>query len=170
MHAPIRTTVTIAFAVVVLAAGRANAQSVDPALRADIDTFLKLTGAETIGVQMANLVAAQMIDQMKRSQPDVPDRAIAIVKQVLSEEFGHMYDGPTGLHERIVAMYARHFSRDEMTALIRFYTSDIGKKMVADMPGIMQEGAMAGQEWAVANMPRIGALLQQRLRDEKLVP
>lgn len=170
MHAHTGTTVAIALAALVLAAGQARAQSIDPALRGDIETFLKLTGAEAVGAQLANTVAAQVIDQMKRTQPNVPDRAVTVVKEVLTEEFSHMFDGPNGLHERMVAVYARHFSHDEMSALISFYSSDIGKKVIAEMPAVTQEGAAVGQEWAIGNMPRIGSVLEKRLRDEKLLP
>ena len=38
------------------------------------------------------------------------------------------------------------------------------------MPALAQEGAAAGQAWAMANMPRINGVLQSRLRAEGLLP
>lgn len=148
----------------------ANGQVLDTRFQADIEKLLEVTGAGAVGAQMATLVSNQMIDAMKQAQPGTPERAIAIVKEVLSSEFSRAFEGPDGLRGKMVGIYARHFTHEEVVALLNFYNTDVGRKTISVMPKLAQEGAAAGQEWAAANMMRVGGVVQQRLRAEGFIP
>jgi len=150
--------------------GTARAQELDPSHRADIERLLEVTGAGKVGAQIANTVAGQMIDALRTAQPNVPPRASEIIKDVLSTEFATAFDSPGGLHGTIVNMYAKHFTHEEIKGLLTFYATDLGRKAITEMPALAQEGAAAGQAWALANMPRISGVLQSRLRAEGLLP
>jgi hypothetical protein len=151
-------------------ASTARAQEPDPAFKADIEKLLEVTGAARVGAQIANTISAQMIDAMQKAQPNIPPRAAEIIKDVLSTEFAAAFDSPGGLHGTIITMYAKHFTHDEIKGLLAFYATDLGKKAAGEMSSLAQEGAAAGQAWAVANLPRISGVLESRLRAEKLIP
>jgi uncharacterized protein len=162
------------FAVVVLAAHLfarqpADAQTIAPELRADIDTLMQLTNASALTTQMVNLVTSQMLDQLKSSRPGIPERAIAIARQVLGEELTRALAGPDSLVPRIVAIYANRFTHDDVKGLLNFYRSDLGKKLIAEMPMLLQEGAAAGQEWMAVNIGRIATVLETRLKAEGFI-
>jgi hypothetical protein len=65
----------------------AAAETIDDAFRADIEKLMDVTGVGALAAQMATLTSNAMVDAMKQTRPEVPDRAIAIVKEVLNEEF-----------------------------------------------------------------------------------
>jgi uncharacterized protein len=145
-----------------------NAQTTDAAFRRDIGKLLDATGASALGTQMATMMSNQVIDSMSKAQPNIPDRVIVIVKEVLSTEFARAFSAPDGLLSRIVDIYARHFTHAEVLALLKFYETPLGRKTVSVLPVVAQESSAAGQAWASANMVRIGGLVKERLQAEGL--
>jgi hypothetical protein len=163
---PLTRTAAAVLFMLVLPAHAARAQDVDQELRVEIERLLEVTGAGAIGSQMAGIMVDQMTEAMKRRQPQAPERAIAIVKEVLNTEFSRAFAAPGGLRDQLVRIYAKYFTREDVAALLAFYSTDIGRKAIAVLPMLGQESAMAGQAWGAANTPRVAALIEQRLRDE----
>jgi hypothetical protein len=161
-------TVSLVFVGSLLAAP-VRAQAIDAQFRADIERLLQITGAGSIGAQMASLVSDQVVQSMKQSQPGVPDRVVTVVRETLNAEFAKAFEPKGELTGSMVGIYAAHFTPDEVKALLAFYATDVGRKAVSVLPQLAQEGAMAGRSWAQQNMPRMLGALQQRLRDEGLI-
>jgi len=147
----------------------AQAQAIDPQFRADIESLLQVTGAGSLGAQMATMVSNQVIDSMKKAQPGMPERAATIVKETLNAEFTKAFEPQGELMSKMVGIYASHFTPQEVKALLAFYGTDVGRKAVAVLPMLAADGAAAGQQWGQQNMGRVLGVLQQRLRDEGLV-
>src|SRR5262245_47668038 len=110
-----------------------EAQNIDPQFRADTESLLQLTGSGDIEA-LAKLVAAQVIETLKRSQPDVPERTSGIVTEVVRSEFLKAFEAPDGLRDKWVAIYAMHFTHDEIRVLLDFYRTPLGRKSVSLMP------------------------------------
>ena len=70
---------------------------------------------------------------------------------------------------KLVAVYAKHFTQQDIRTLIAFYNTDLGRKLIDQTPLIVQESAIVGQEWATTHMPDVMAALQRRLRAEGLL-
>lgn len=49
---------------------------------------------------------------------------------------------------RLVPVYQKHFTADEMAGLLKFYRSPLGQKVINEMPITMAEANQAGQEWS----------------------
>jgi hypothetical protein len=146
-----------------------GAQTIDPQFRADIESLLQVTGAGSLGAQMAALVSNQVIDSMKQAQQGLPERVATIVKETLNAEFTKAFEPRGELMGKMVGIYASHFTPQEVKGLLAFYGTDVGRKAVSVLPMLAQDGAAAGQQWAQQNMGRVLGVLQQRLRDEGLV-
>lgn len=142
--------------------------AVREALRKDIEHLLEVSGASQIAVQAASMMSGQMLEQL-RSNPSVPPRAIDVAKTVLNEEFEKTFAAPGGLMDGIARIYAKHFTAEDVKALAAFYETDVGKKLVATMPVLMQESMEVAQQWAAREAPRIGRVLNERLRTEGLI-
>jgi hypothetical protein len=173
--------VGLAAVLIALAARPANAQTLGEvqaqikkedaqreSLRQEIEHLLELSGASQMAVQAATMISSQILDQL-RSNPSVPSRAIDVAKQVLDEEFRKAFAAPDGLMAGIVRIYAKHFTSEDVKALVAFYETDIGKKLVATMPVLMQESMDVAQQWSTRETPRIGRVLGERLRKEGLI-
>jgi len=168
MRTPVRLLAFITLIVSTAAARPAAAQTLDPAFRADIDRLVAMTGMGAIGARMASVVSAQALDSFRTAHPELPDRAFGVAKQVLDAEFERAF-APDEIPAMLAAIYAKHFTHEEVRALLQFYSSDIGRKVIAEMPALMQEGAAAGEQWMDDNRDRMGARLDARLRAEGII-
>ncbi len=51
------------------------------------------------------------------------------------------------LSEKMIPIYQRHFTAEEIDGLLKFYRSPLGRKVVTEMPATMAEGMQVGQQW-----------------------
>ena len=151
------------------AAAQTAAPPIDPSFRADIERLMEITGASSLATQLANTVSSALIEGIRQRQPDVPDRLVTIVKEVLSDEFAKGFTS-SDMRNKQVALYARNFTQAEIGGLLDFYASPVGKKAISVLPTLVKEGSALGEEWAQANTPRILGVLQARLKAEGLIP
>lgn len=158
-----------ALLIVLCIATTAHAQDGNARFRADVEKLLEVTGAAALGTQMATLVSNQFIEAMKQQGPFVPEGAISLIKKVLNGEFSEAFDGPDGIGAKLVDVYMKHFTHEEIIKLLEFYNTEVGRKTVSLLPKLAQEGAAIGQQWAVANMERIAATIDRLLREEGFI-
>jgi hypothetical protein len=168
-HSLPKIALSVVCTIGLLQARPATGQTPDDGFRADVDKLLRITGASQLASQVASTVSAQILDGMKKSQPSIPDRALAITREVLDAEFAKAFSGPQNPMNEMASVYARHFTHDDIRGLLAFYESDLGKKSIQLMPVVLQESMAIGQRWGQAEMPRIMATLQARLRAEGFI-
>ena len=70
--------------------------------------------------------------------------------------------GMQELTERMIPVYQRHFSADEVDGLLAFYRSPLGRKVVAEMPATMAEGMQVGQQWGEQRAQAMMAALRDK--------
>ena len=169
MHRRVIAAASLLVLLLVPAKARAQAPVQDQAFRGDIDKLLEVTGAAQMGKQAGELVTQQIFAAFKKERSDIPPRVFGVAKEVLGAELAKAFDGTDGLTSQIVAIYAKHFSHDDVKGLLAFYGSELGKKTIQVMPVLFQESAAAGQHWAEQHMPRITAAIETRLRAEGFI-
>jgi uncharacterized protein len=147
----------------------AVAQTVDDSFRADIQKLQEVTGAAQNASQMANLVSNQLFQVIKQTQPDIPDRAFEIAKQILDAEFTKVLSGPDGIMNEVASVYAKHFTHDDINSMLAFYATPLGIKMIQTMPAVLQDSAAIGQRLMQQELPRLISLLESRFRAEGLI-
>ncbi len=148
----------------------ADAQDIDPALRADIVKLMEATGSAKIGQQMASAVSQQFLDSFTQGHPDLPPRVLEIAKEVLEEEIAKAFQGPDSLVMQLVPIYAKHFSHEDIRGMLAFYDSDLGRRAIAEMPALLQESMQVGRRWGADVGPRVQAAIEERLKAEGLKP
>ena len=112
-----------------------------------IKQLLELTGSGKLGIQ----VAEAMIGSFKQSYSTVPEEFWTAFSKELNADT---------LIAMIIPIYDRHYSAAELSQLIDFYQTPLGKKVVAATPLIMQESMQAGQSWG----REIGEKVYEQLR------
>jgi len=152
-----------------LQAATASGQALDDSFRSDIEKVLEVTGAAQIATQTASLISRQLLETVRNTNPSISDRSLEVVNQVLESEFAKAFAGPDSLINKMVLIYAKHFTHEDVRGLLAFYGSDLGKKTIAAMPLLLQEGAEAGREWGARQMPRIMGVVMERLKAEGLL-
>ncbi len=99
--------------------------------KSDTVNFLKLTGAgaafEQVVTQMGGMVAEAN-------------------KEVYKKEATESIDG---IYSKMAEMYMEEFTHGEIKELVKFYNSDLGKKMASKQMMLMQKGMQLGQNWGM---------------------
>lgn len=144
----------------------ARGQALDAGFRADIEALIDATGSAQLSQQVATLIYGQLLDVLKKTQPEIPERVLAVAKEVVISEFTSALVEPNGLKAQLVPIYAKYFTPDDVRGLLAFYRSDLGKKTIRLAPVLFQDASAAGQDWAKRQTPRILAVLQSRLTAE----
>lgn len=153
----------VAFVFVLLQVRSACAEEISKEFRSDIIRLLKMTGAEALGLQMGVAVTNQIIDSMGKNTPDMPPKAVASIKDEISQVFA---EEMPKLMTEIVPVYAKHFTQAEINGLIAFYSTPLGKKSIQAMPAVMGECMQVGQAWGEGIAPQIVPRLESRLKRE----
>jgi hypothetical protein len=102
--------------------------------RKEIEKMLRLTGMEKLLAQ----IKGQMIASIKKNMPDVPEDAWNRMELKMD-----MHE----LLEKIIPVYDKYYTVDDLKAVNAFYESPAGQKVLAHMPQVMQESMKIGQEW-----------------------
>jgi uncharacterized protein len=124
----------------ILLVGLASAQSIDSARtaaearRADIRKMMELTGSGKLGVQVFN----QLLTNFKSNFPQVPGQFWEdFSKEVSAEE----------LQERLIPVYEKNFTGEDIRGLIQFYRSPLGQKLTKITPQISHDAMEIGSQW-----------------------
>ena len=96
---------------------------------------------------------AQTFSAMKSSVPGVPDSFWADFQKKVSAN---------DLQERLIAIYDRYFTKDDLKAALAFYQTPSGQKMLSEMPALVRDSMAAGQEWSRKTGEQAAKELDQR--------
>jgi hypothetical protein len=113
----------------------------------DIKTLLKLTGS----VEMSLSAMDQIIESLKKVQPDIPEEFWSEFRKEVSAD---------DLIDLIVPIYNKYYSEQDVKDLIVFYKSPLGQKVTKTLPSISQESMQAGQVWG----QRLGEKVVERMK------
>jgi hypothetical protein len=98
----------------------------------------------------------QILTQLKMSKPGVPDSVWSNLKtEVFDNEVNE-------LTQKMVPLYKKHFTHEDVKELISFYESPIGKKLVAKTPLLTQESMQFSQQWGMSLMGKLNGWLSEK--------
>jgi hypothetical protein len=88
----------------------------------------------------------RMLSQMNTQMAGVMRQQLPCIPASYWQDFIDA-NGTREITERMVPIYQRHFSAADITGLLKFYRSPLGRKVITEMPATMTEGMQIGQEW-----------------------
>ena len=96
--------------------------------------LLEVTGSTSLSKQMID----NIVEMYKQSYSDV--------QQTFWEEFRKEANAEE-LQSQIIPIYEKYYTEEELTQLIAFYESPLGRKVVQSLPQILQESMKVGEVW-----------------------
>ena len=150
-------------ALLLTGAAAAPATNPDPTtashLAAALDVLDALNAKSNFAV-MVDSVGQTMLAQVKQTHPSASDKTLEEFRKAFKDEMMAQTDE---LMRMQAAVYAEHFSENDLKALAAFYRSDVGKRFVGEQPAIIQEitplalrwGMQAGQNAAQRAMEKL---------------
>lgn len=113
--------------------------------------------AETAKVGIRNMISMMKTNPSTSSLP--PDFWSEAEKDFTGPALDELLAG-------YVPIYKKHFSAEEIAQLTAFYESPIGKKFVAESPGITQESMKMGSEWGQALGEKVARKIAERQKNK----
>jgi len=135
-----------------------------PASKEDIERYLEVMHARDMMTKMVDAMSKpmhQMIhEQFEKDKAKLPPDFEARMDKMLDDE---MKSFPWGeMLDAMVPVYQKHLTKGDVTALIAFYNSPTGQKVLREMPEVMQEA----MEAVMPIMRRQMEAMTQRMQQE----
>jgi hypothetical protein len=122
-----------------------------------------MTGALALGKQMSNALVTQMSQAIKASRPDLAPELFDILREevnsVIEEKLPNFV-------AKIIPVYHKYFTRDDIKGMLRFYQTPLGQKTIRVMPLLLQESMYLGQQWGQALGPEVQKRVIDRFKAE----
>jgi uncharacterized protein len=128
-----------------------------PEAHKEAETLTGMIGVNHQADQLIGIMRRQMVGLVMRAgaKPPADDPtkppvmmaeqdATKIVDSLLMPDF---IAQKGDLTNEIIDVWANNFTMDDMKGLIAFYSTPLGKKLIATLPAVTQQGMAAGQAW-----------------------
>jgi uncharacterized protein len=129
----------------------------------DIITLLNLIGSKNLAAQYGEAFNRIVVTQLKAQDPALSDKEIESVRD---ETKKFMAEKLPDLIEKMVPVYANHFTREEVKELIAFYQTPVGIKTIKELPLIAGESMGIGNYWGKSVTPELQLRVNARLQKE----
>ncbi|ATL43285.1 DUF2059 domain-containing protein [Elizabethkingia sp. HX WHF] len=128
----------------------AQEQTISPAKKEKIKTFLKLTNV--LGV--ANQVMDNMLSSYQTYYKQVP----AEYWDELKKETANTND----FEELLIPIYSKYYTEKELDDIIAFYKTSTGQKVIKVMPDMAKESMQVGQVWGM----KLGQKVMKKINEK----
>jgi len=115
--------------------------TIDPQKEARIRELMDVTGAKNLGQQLIDAGMEQFRSSVQDSQPDNP-RAKQFADAFVAR-FQKHFD-PNSLTERVIPIYDKYLTADDLKGLLDYYHSPLGQRMLKALPEVTRESQAAG--------------------------
>lgn len=122
-----------------------------PATKSSIMFLMEKTNS----IENINLMFEQMFDLIKRDHPE----ATKII-----DEFKAQLDTKV-LVERIIRIYQKYYTEEDLVEINKFYDSQVGQKLLKNMPMLLQDSMMVGEKFAKETFEKLDKKLQQECKE-----
>lgn len=150
-----------------VALSSALAQEIDPntpATRKDIEQYLKVMHSHDMMKQtmlaMSGPMHKMMHDEYVKDKDKLPADFEERTNKMMDEMFQNIPIDE--MMQSMVPVYQKHFTKGDVSALITFYSSPTGQKMLRELPAIMGEA----MESMMPIMQKYMETVKQRVQDE----
>ncbi|MBA1277688.1 MULTISPECIES: DUF2059 domain-containing protein [Pseudomonadaceae] len=142
-----------------LLSGQANADSASHAAKAE--RFLELVNADRIAVPVYAQVQQMFAERFAQTQAPESKRALLESYQSKADAALEKAIGWKEVKPELVALYTEAFSEAELTQLNEFYESELGKKMLTQLPQLNARSAQVTQAKLESAVPQVNKLLAE---------
>lgn len=164
---------SLVFALLIINLADAGVKTINPEKRLDIKKLIELTGLEEVVILSADSVVDKIFPILKKAiakdNPVVIEAVLAIMKSTTISLVKRQISSQGGLVDRVVPIYDRHYTHNEIRALIKFYESPLGKKMASVRPEITKEGIVVAEQWVRYLEPLLIQAIEKSLEKEGYV-
>lgn len=133
--------------------------------RALAEELIKITDGDTVMEKMkaqVTMIFQQITAQMNMQEADKPKlekyskRFDAILKEDMAWD---------KVKDQYLDLYTKVFTEEETKGLVDFYKSDLGKKVTAKMPDLMQQSMTVARTYMQTVVPKLEGLTEEMRKE-----
>jgi len=132
----------------------------------DILKLLVITGALEQAKEIVTYLTRTELAAVGEDEVDISPEALAIIEEEAVTILAGQFSAGSPLMDELVNIYAEFFTHEEIREILAFYESEIGTKMIASMPQIMERSMLAGQVMGNSIKPVLRDNILLRLQAE----
>lgn len=117
-------------------------EKADPAKRAAIRHLMEITATSKMGGNITNGITSQVHSVMGRA---IPADRLQKFMESFSQKFS-LAAPASAVNDNTAAVYARHFSMEDIEGLTNFYESSLGQRVLKSLPEAQEEAYSSGQQ------------------------
>jgi uncharacterized protein len=143
--------------------GQVYAEELTAEKKADIQQLMEMTNVLALGKQMNTAIIENLTKSLKVTRPDIPQEVLELLPGEVTAVFNenlHIY------LQEMIPLYHKYFTAAEIKEMMRFYSSDLGKKTIRVMPELMQDSMVVGERWGRMLTPIIQLRIAAKLRQQ----
>jgi len=147
-----------------------------PASKEDVEKLFEVMHVRDMMKQMMDGVLKQSRqmarDQMKKNYPNMPPDQVAQMDKMMEDMF-------TGLPleellQNTVPVYQKHFTKEDLDAIVAFYSSPPGQRFIKEMPAVSLESMQASygliQQYVQTTMQKVHQRAEEMQKEDKAKP
>ena len=132
----------------------AQAQSAE--FKASVRKLMAVSGSDAT----LKMIPEQILSMIEQQAPALPESVKAEIQAMFSEE------ALLSLMDRMVPIYAKYYTQQDMDDLIAFYDTPLGKKLSTVQPQITLESMSVAQQWAAEIGQKVASKTMQSSTSE----
>ena len=140
-----------------------SAATVPEPLHGDILRLIKLTQASNMAELVGNALAQQLVNNLRAADPTISPKAFTIVEQETSK----IFTDPATINQlvdRLVPVFAKYYTDQDVRGMIAFYTTPLGQKMIRTTPKLALASLQIGEAWGRELAPELVKHIQARFK------
>ncbi|HLY98309.1 MAG TPA: DUF2059 domain-containing protein [Candidatus Angelobacter sp.] len=102
-------------------------------------------------------------DILRQKVEEPSEKQIAMTHKIFSDVFGEL--PIQEMMEAVIPVYQRHLTRSDIEALITFYSSRVGQKLLHEQSAMIRESVQAGSEIGRKRLDEIMLELDRRIAE-----
>lgn len=118
------------------------------------EKWLELSGTKAAMETMTDMMLAQQLQQNPSLTPFEH-----IMRQFLEKHLSY-----ESLKDDYIAMYVETFTKDELLAINKFYSTKVGAKAIKTMPNLMQRGGELGRSRVQDNISELQNMITEEAK------
>ncbi len=131
----------------------------NPAKETEIRRLLELTGAKKNAAEFGQQLGEYLKNMIEKSLPNGEHKQ-QIGDSLVNTLTAHLNSDE--LIVRLIPIYDREFTADELQGIIQFYESAAGRRLLEATPKVMEEANNVSQQWIRELIPQImGQMVNQ---------
>ena len=120
---------------------------------------------QVIMQQVSQQMRSMEHDQIRKQQPNVTDEDMAKV-DAMSDEMLREFS-TEGLLDDMVPVYQKHLSKTDVDAMVGFYSTPTGQKILREMPAMTAEGIEAMQPRLTRMIDEANARIEKMMNEQR---